>query len=115
MERTLFARCDDDHGEFLFSNGAVAHFYFANDAPNKTISDALVPHGAEDFSYYDAVFANEGNKPPIEADAVLDVAFELRDLGVKSRCLVVALSFALTKSTRQFAVHSTRLFYVHES
>eukprot|EP00903_Cladosiphon_okamuranus_P013058 g12180.t1 len=76
-------RCDDDHSEFFFSNGAVAHFFFANDAANKTVSDALAPHqaAAEGFSYFDAVFANEGNKPPIGMDAVLDAAFELRDLG----------------------------------
>ncbi|CAM9867238.1 unnamed protein product, partial [Ectocarpus sp. 12 AP-2014] len=28
-------RCDDDHGEFFFSNGAVVHFYFANHDEDK--------------------------------------------------------------------------------
>lgn len=98
------ARCDDDHGEFYFSNGAALHFFFSHDAANKTLSDALVPHGAPDFSAYDAVFANEGNDPPIEADSVLDAAFELRDLGVINcsvyffRCCCSA--FRLLKSAR---------------
>ncbi|CAM9228701.1 unnamed protein product [Ectocarpus sp. 13 AM-2016] len=75
-------RCDDDHGEFFFSNGAVVHFYFANHDEDKSIADALTPHDKKDFSYYTAVFANPGNKPSVEADAMLDAAFELQAAGV---------------------------------
>jgi len=80
-------RCNDDAGEFLFANGAVAHFFFAHDQPDKSLSDALAAHGGDraGFSQYDAVFANQGNDPPLAAGSVLDAAVELRDLGVRSR------------------------------
>lgn len=79
-------RCDDDHGEFFFSNGAVVHFYFADHDEDKRIADALTPHDKPDFSYYTAVFANPGNKPSVEADAMLNAAFELQAAGVGVLC-----------------------------
>ncbi|CAN0284373.1 unnamed protein product, partial [Ectocarpus fasciculatus] len=75
-------RCDDDRGEFFFSNGAVMHFYFANRDEDKSITDALAPHDKVDFSDYTAVFANPGNNPSIKVDVVLEVAFELQAAGV---------------------------------
>ena len=109
-------RCDDDHGEFFFSNGAVAHFFFANDAANKTLPDALVPHGAPDFSHYDAVVANEGNEPPIEVDSVLEAAFELRDLGVRAVDVDAGLCLLNTRSPRcSVTPHSQTLMRARQS
>lgn len=80
----FFARCDDDTGEFFFSNGATLHFYFAHVEPNKFVSDALLPHGNVEFSFYDAVVANPGNAPHLRVDSMLDAAFELQAVGVRA-------------------------------
>ncbi|CAB1116984.1 unnamed protein product [Ectocarpus sp. CCAP 1310/34] len=75
-------RCDDDHAEYLFQNGAVVHYYFAGTDPKKSIKDALLPHGNVSLSHYDAVFANDGNWPKMAVDDVCEAAFELQALSV---------------------------------
>lgn len=75
-------RCMDDFGEFTFDNGATLHYYFANTEQGKSLSDSLPPHGNESWSWYDAVFANQGNGPPLLPDAVLTAAAELQEASV---------------------------------
>eukprot|EP00903_Cladosiphon_okamuranus_P011189 g10558.t1 len=71
--------CADDLGEFTFDNGAILHYYFANMEADKSLSDSLPPHGNVTWSWYDAVFANQGNGPPLSPDAILAGAAELHE------------------------------------
>lgn len=82
MSLVVFSRCDDDRAEYLFENGAIVHYYFAGPEPNKSIKDALLQHGNVSLSYYDAVFANNGNGPIMTVDATCETAFELQALSV---------------------------------
>ncbi|CAN0217103.1 unnamed protein product [Ectocarpus sp. 6 AP-2014] len=75
-------RCDDDHAEYLFENGAIVHYYYAGGDPDKSIKDALLGHGNVSLSYYDAVAANHGNDPQMTVDNVCKAAFELQALSV---------------------------------
>ncbi|CAN0117785.1 unnamed protein product, partial [Hapterophycus canaliculatus] len=74
-------RCHDNEGLFLFNNGAVLHYHFAHVEDNKQVEDALRVHGTE-FSDYDAVVANPGNKPNMEVSELLRVANVLKDEGI---------------------------------
>lgn len=76
-------RCDDDQGEFLFENGATAHYTFANAQPNKGLADALHGHGNEDLSSYDAVFMNHGNLPAMSSDLAVATAIKVQGAGAQ--------------------------------
>lgn len=75
-------RCNDDHAEFKFENGAVVHYFFANTEASKSLSDSLPPHGNASWSWYDAVFANEGNPPTLSSESVVAASAELQAASV---------------------------------
>lgn len=74
--------CNDDYGEFVFENGAALHYVFANTEASKSLSDALPHHGNVSWSWYDAVFANEGNPPTLSPESVLATLAELQEVSV---------------------------------
>ncbi|CAM9224832.1 unnamed protein product [Scytosiphon promiscuus] len=75
-------RCSDDISEFVFSNGAVLHYYFANRQKDKRVSDALPRFNVSSLSYYDVVIANNGNGPRMHSSRTLEAAAELQNASV---------------------------------
>lgn len=76
-------RCGDSYGEFLFKNGATAHFTFAHHELNKGLEAALTKHGNVPLSEYDAVIMNEGNPPSMSSDDVVASALEVQNAGTQ--------------------------------
>lgn len=76
-------RCDDDNGEFFFENGAIVHYTFAHQQPNKGLKDARREHRNEALSSYDAVFMNQGNPPSIPSDLAVKTAIEAQKAGAQ--------------------------------
>lgn len=74
--------CTDNHAEFNFENGATLHYFMAATEENKSLSDSLPPHGNVSWSWYDAVFANQGNHPPLSPKAVVKASSELKEASV---------------------------------
>ena len=74
--------CTDNTAEFHFDNGAVLHYHMAGTEENKSLSDSLGSHGNVTWSWYDAVFANRGNNPPLSTESVLKAAVELQEASV---------------------------------
>lgn len=74
--------CSDNVSEFMFANGAILHYYYAGGDKHKHVSDALPHFSVTSLSYYDAVFANNGNGPMMQPPQVLASAVELKDASV---------------------------------
>lgn len=71
--------CSDDVSEFVFANGAILHYYFAGSDKRKHVSDILPHFNVSSLSYYDSVFANNGNGPAMRPPRVLEAAAELKN------------------------------------
>jgi len=74
--------CNDDRGEYVFSNGAEIHFHTAHIESNKTMEDSFLYHDTDSFSDYDAVVANSGNTPFMDVDVMIDSAVTMRNENV---------------------------------